>query len=1409
MSLKILHQIRYAQEDPDTSGEITPDMQQKAWEQAKKDELAEQRRKREEQEYQKAQRAGVQEPWEQYLASHPGTRSRQARWVPKPDGTLKHLLVPGFRFGPIAADPALVRKNMGQRSGPIAMTINQMAETGDITDPDLMKKRIQRVVSKNPDDIINLVDKGDIIELQSKLTPEVIKFLTSGNFSPMELLQYLEQNDINASDLGVPAYGTMFQQALEDSVQDEEGYVVGFPTFLSYEQKIGGKGWISNIFSPSKQEAEENDTVNVTVLHPSLLDPHKHRFSNKDLAGYESQYLADKSQGQASWNYFLALFINDYILIGHKLKNNPELSDNEELLNFWEKWMNDTNMIDRNSLSLIGKGGGLGKGKSFYDFMWRKAEEELRSPELGRLSPEDFNIEIARVLDQTLGKLLSGYVFKSEGGQISNIQGYVSGTIKSAMKGVATNYWDKENKIEKIGGTEDDERTGEDRWADTTADTAEQAIQNIEKAYLGMKTEREKEDDDLARGKKDPAPELTKYRGYVLDGLQTLANLSNQPYMLQQWTKEFKQFLIHNKSMQAPRLAEVLGNILPYIKIEGQIQDDLGEDILNEEDIDEKDLIVRDKTKTSSLLPGPPCPECGAVFAPGLNQLALVPLKGHKFRCLSCGNDTDRANDMLYALNAPLLAFLNMKKREYLSHPESNIAVNISGEDYKISDWIEWLMNFAALKIVGQGPSRWGKSYAGREPIWLYRDGKFILARARQQNLQAANQGIQDTIRDFISLHQMPPEELWAGTEFPTGGYTVGSDKQAPLGYGGPVSTEWGKEYGGPKSKKGRSLNPTHPYAPNEIVNAMVVNELLPMVLRDPGMQQMVQGMPSALFEEEIPTHKNYMQKFEPYVRRTIALVNESQKALTLKYGQPVPLTALFEPENQELLAENIFALRKLFVRVPDGSLIKFLYTVAASMEHVSQLSPEDLENLTTQQILPLETSVEEGPLPGMAGDPTAGLKPPMSMMSEIAPIEDKISAVYAYLIANNIIPPTVAPEARVDPNAMTNLAQRLTADGVLSDDQSEDNLKAMEIAVERILFMRKKTQELVRALGNGTLSYDPNGIFQLSEVISNTLVDNVIKTLTTTAGNAESVLDMNPAMRYLFYSTAGGALVSDYQLFRDLLLSVSGLFGLSGDYTLPESYKAIDAEGTPISELSSTLDAAKGKATFTDSWRKHNPADSPSNHPRFIDIKVAKGNVKLFVDQFSPEALANKYGNLFANVPQFQNIPPQDIIKKLQEEVLNLVQRYYIGPESELAQRSPDAAARAAATFFIPTDLLDDAMDVVSQSIIERRNTDFLLSIDPYEIAGEILFMIKDMVDKRKYPNNIVAAVQAKYPGMRVPLLMKIIEDISQGKGSATRAIQALGNVNNIRRLGNRTAANFKAFIKYAMKRIDRELEV
>jgi hypothetical protein len=784
---------------------------------------------------------------------------------------------------------------------------------------------------------------------------------------------------------------------------------------------------------------------------------------------------------------------------------------------------------------------------------------------------------------------------------------------------------------------------------------------------------------------------------------------------------------------------------------------------------------------------------------------------------------------MKYALNVPLLAFLNMKKREYLDNPELDYGLDYSdGRRRTISDWIESLMNYTNVKVVGQGAARWGQSYAGREHLFYYAGGEMILFKARQQNLDKASPGIQDSVRDFASLHLMSPEQLWSGTEFPTGGYAVGTEKESPLGLGGPASTEWGKTLGDPKGSKGRSITPAQPYAPNEIINAMVTNELLPMILQNPAIREKLQATPPALLAPGRSSSADYLTDVKHYAKRLIGVINESQDKLKLKSqpGEPVSLMALFEPENIDLLSENVFQLQRLLVGVPPDDIVKMLYVTASSIDRASTLSPEDLENLHANQLFPYDEAAYQEPQfseARMVADPTTGqvINPEaLSPMERISHLEGEISTIYGYMVNNDFLPPA-------GENSTEELKRKLIESGTLSAEQAESNVDAINIAIDRINLMKDKTREMAERLRDGTLSEDATGTFQLSKVISNELVTKLIQALTTRGKQGQDlpILSMSPAMRHLLYSTSGYALVSDYQLCRDLLLSISGLFGLSNDYNLSEAYKALGITGAPIVETPATLDnvlvrnkrgiGTGEKKTFIDEWRERN-RDEAFQHPRFVEMEAGVDpetgkpigtNIKLLADQFTPEALAKKYGRLFANVPEFQGVSPEQIINELKEEILRFVQRYYIGPDSELAQRSPDAAARAASAFFIPTDLLDESMDIVSESIIQTGEMAFF--VDPYEVAGETLFMIKDMVDKRDDPNNIISSVQEKYPGMRAPLLMKIIEDISQGKGSATRAIQALGNVNNVRKLRHRTAKRLKAFTKTAMRRMERQLEV
>lgn len=1316
MSLRILHQIRYAQEEPEETQEAR---NMRLWRQKEIDAQTEQERLR-------AQTRGEIMPWTQY-----GGQSRKARIIREPDGTLRYLVMPGYRPGPTIAGPGYLEKHLGETTGLYAMHINP---------------------SKTE------------------------------------------------------AWGPSFQEAVEGLSTDDEGYIEGYPGFLIGTGKHKGPyGWVSHMFSPSKGEKEENERVNSTFLHPSLLEPRKYKIPSNFLKHYEEQ----KDIPHAKWNFFLANFINDYVDLGIQLSRDPNLNDDVEISKFWNKWKLDPKFIDMQS-----ELDNPGRGNSLYSYMWSKAHFALRN-ELGfdannfLSNKENTNDAIETTIDNVFRKLLSGYFVnrtKLPTGEVvpANIQGYVNASINDEMKDVVSKLRKSINQIgtesDVMGFGEDDGRT----LADVDVDpmyAVDQTDDIIERMSDDMQ-------DALGTGDEETIDSQRKEdRVLTISRLNTIANQIGQPDLLPQWTEEFQNFLIKNQSMMPPRMSASLKNILPYVDFENS---------------------------TDVLPDANPCPQCGAIFdqVPVQDNEELVSPamvgRGREYLCQVCHSATTRLNDMKYSLHIPVLAFLDMKKREYLNNHQTDYIDEKGRKRNLIADEIENLMNYTIVKISRVGASRSGTSAAGLGFLLIYNKGRMFLVKAGKHKFENAkdSQTSQDTIRDTIAWHGMPLEQLLSGVGFPTGGYAVGIDRDAPLGLGGPAVTEWGERTPDgvaiPTSgagTKGRSLIQVHPFEMNEIVNTMVVNELLPMVLRDPGIQEQMQGVPPAGLKKDNTSASGV----QPYAKRLIAVVNMTQQALALKYQRPTPLMALFESENQDLLAEAVFQIKRLLVRVPDEDIIKFLYTITSTIDHISKVPPEDLEHLNTGQILPLDESVYQDPKMqdvsdlNLVVDPETGLIPSPErkpQAAKVASAEGKISAVYSYLTANNIIPPEDSP------TVINELKLQLVSDGILSENEPEANF-AIQVAIQRIIFMRNKTQELSRELINKELPYNEDGIFQLSEVISNDLVNNLVRLLTTSSNKQiYPVLNMSPAMRYLIYSTSGNALISDYQLFRDLLLSLSGLFGLSDDYDVLPAYTATDASGKPISELASTRDLATARGgsgiTFQDAFKEKMPEDSAFKHPRFIELTwgvnpktdkpIAPGKIKIFSDQFAPEKLAKQYAPLFANVSQFQNVSPDKIIDQLKSDVLSLVKKYYIGAESELYTRNPVAAMRAASSFFIPTDLIDDSMDFVAETMIASGSKGF---IDPLFVAGDVLFDIKEMVDRGEQPNNVVRNIQTKYPGIREPLLFKVDEDIRQGKGSATRAINALGSRTNVNILKIRTANSLKIFIKCAMKRMDEELEV
>ena len=1265
-----------------------------------------------------------------------------------------------------------------------------------------------------------------------------------------------------------------FRQKVAESIkiggqEVPDEYKIDIPDALDIfteSHKSGESGsWLGRAFGGATMSKGGHRLY--AYLHPSLISPDL--LLQKDT--YKKIRQANKNSPIVNLDTFLGVMtlLNRYAQVGEQLRNSPELDDRETVFGFFksfkEKSPEEMMMVSQIQESNPNFNYTFNHQimSKIYKFLEEKCEQiysfdaDVRqlAQITGANAKSNESVQSSGsvteansfAINNTFRKILSGY-YKIEQNLNDNPQAIVSsliGYISSSLAGDLKKYYKAQLPRQGVQTDADyslvDDsgslRTLEDTAIDPNAsnftdeiierlyrdsDEYKQSVQDSEKYSDALESIDEDESKSL-----DPDVNIRKKqniaRKSVLSLISALAGQYGIPDILDQWDRDFKEFLINNEVYMSGKVTKALPNLL--------------------ESIDFKNGIISDQAL--------PCPSCGKTFISitddnGVPRLepALVysnPKKAKETQCRNCGHTTSRPGDLYNFLSIPLLAFLESKKQQYLDDEGDLIPGDTPEERLErkvdIIEEIDRLMSLNHLKVILRGPGRSYRSLPGREPVLIYKNGKMFLQNARSQNVDI------NKLLNFAELNEMPISSFIAGTGFPVGSSQVGYDRR--------ISTT-----ALPFGSTSLDFTPASLYERNEILNTMMTQELLPILAKDPQISQQLGGLTPFEFSDYRKA-KDIKTFAAPVISGVLNALGDMKQRFDLssQAGQAQSYSELLKIVNPKLLNETIHRLSLRYkktipgtsVPIPEDEFSHLLSRAAHILDTIASLTDQDINNLSIDQLLQEDPAAKTDPryhvfdnIPQFREDKRTPKGNPLtdydSMIDDmegqkekLQNQEDQIEKIMSFVRTheNELNEQGLSlPKTANDTEAINNILEFLVSKGILELDNGIQP-ETITQALERVGGMYSYTVEIYEAFAQHRIPEKPEMI-DFSTIINSKLVDNIALALLKRPGtggksggigNFYAAIESSPLVRAVFSVSRGYTNYNISDFLHILLVSSSGLFGVAENYEVnPASFAADPETGEPIRFNPPTEDAAlkpggKGQA-FDTAYREltQGESDFPIQRPRFVNmnrpedpygVNKAIGTYMLFADQFSSNAIANNpryqfYLQELSNMPEFQGMDPEEIVNRLKYEITNCVKTQYMDPGSEIFKNDPVTSMRAIASFFVPSDLIDVCLDAwarqTQKSDVESRRAGSIQN--GFYQASSILFDIKDMLENGD-TSNISQRIIGKYKlaSMNDPedadffdyinnLLNGIIQDIENGEGCASRALSVIESRKNLQYL-------------------------
>lgn len=1293
-----------------------------------------------------------------------------------------------------------------------------------------------------------IVEVGDLIGDPTKLPMQITEVETGPAIQSQRGAESLDQ--IEAAN-ALKEMGFDPHIIGEGDIPDGYEIIVPDPVDFFASSKAGGKaGWLADVYSGAQKRSEHKLYA---FAHPTYLPVEKLQFVPDDMRTLQSL-----GKGTAVMAYYFMNMMNQYLAAGEHLRNNPEEDDIEYLKNNF--WIPQLSVKTNDGKPFyIDPEDPLGNKNTVYGYLYQygiKSARQLSADYGYNANEDDVDDAVTMGINNAIRKFLSGYYNKYGSKQVredKNLMGtflvaYLKNSVKKdvqkalSKKMHSKESFESESLYTNINRDSDDTRGLEDTISGDD-DVAQDAIDNIMEDYDEVLSEDDDEDNSSANEIVKINTNLNNLqhagRLIILSGIEEEAEEVGVNGLLDQWNQQFRDFLINHETYTVEHVSKTFNKLLPLIDF------------------------------NAGILPKGvfPCSECGEGLILSENgelEPAVVPAdKGKDFVCRSCGATTTRPDNLSNALTIPLLAFLETKKREILKDERFG---NLEHRA-EMAQNIDKLMGLNYLRIILRGPSRYGKSVPGREPILIYRNGKMFLKHSRTKNPDIAK------LLSFSELNEMPVAHFLAGQGWPIGGAFAGYDRRVDERYTPPFGT----------GKADLSQTPGAPYERNTMLEAVMLNELLPMLVQDPTMQQQLGQLTPVELSDTANIRKNVkIWHVAKNVMKDVtqALENIRQRASVKAQGQPFQsYEEILAVAGEQLVNETAYHLsRKYPSLIPNATFpdsqeeIKHLIIRAAEvLDSIASVKDANINNLSVNQLISEDPSARTDPRYHIAEnygqflDPDQAKRKPKPLEhGDYARTIEDFEGETAKLQANEAqIDKVVSfisdheaqfknsgvslPQDPSDAAAKEQLENFLIEQGILDMGIDEATL---ESAVHRIAVRYDNTKNLYETFQIGDWPKETQMV-DLSSLLSGKAKDAVFQALIEKRGKpvsmptAYAAVEASPATKMLYYITHSDANFSISDFMQMLLVSASGMFGIAENYTPEETSFAVDPETqepirfAPVTEDAISKQKGKGQslpfdAAYQQAYQGEREQEFPIGHPRAINMprtvdpytqEPKKDLYMLFADQFSPQAIAEnpryaKYMEALSQSEYFQGLEPVEIVKALRQEVVNIVETFYKDPESALFKNDPITSMKAIASFFIPADLMDACSDawakeVASTPYAQRQKG--LIQNSSYR-AASILFDIKDATESGETNENmIIDGLIAKYK-LADPenpdwvehvrtLLSSIIQDIQTQQGCASRALDALESRDNLRYLSSTYNPTKRDYFNMAQANILRDI--
>lgn len=833
-------------------------------------------------------------------------------------------------------------------------------------------------------------------------------------------------------------------------------------------------------------------------------------------------------------------------------------------------------------------------------------------------------------------------------------------------------------------------------------------------------------------------------RKYILNNyIDKLAHSMGIKDILPQWTEQFKDFLIYNRQYMPADFIKILDNILPFIDFEYGV---LPEDFY-------------------------PCQFCGSTaFREGDRiEKSIVKIGKEKYQCRNCNKIFSRGWSVINSLQVPLLSFLRNKKLEYLKNEKLNFNMKIG-----MVEEIDKLMGFSSFKILPRGASRAGKGVSGRQVQVRYRNDKVYLRMAEMDNPSLSQLGV------WSEVQEMPLSTFISEMGYPTQGF-VGYD-MASERYQAPYSM---------KSKEDSTMEetwmPTTPYERNEVINILIAQELLPILLKSPQIQEKFKDLPSVQLHPKNTIRNITLLQVQPLIQKTFSvledlrlrskmIIDRENRSLSpeQQIEQPKTYTEMLQILPSEILDRAINHLQMEFSEEIPGinfpSIEKGIFNMINRTANILD-TIASIQNVNSQEI-PMREIMQFKSDPSAAGDPwqIATSTRELSKLEdgrkyqdviqetsknyeekarELKTQETEINRIMDFILQN----PKMGIDIPKDksPNTIKDAAKDLQNKGILSTGVS---LKSVEIALKRLVVMKELTQDIYATVESGQIPTE-NQRVNLASIIGTDLSGELTSWLVSKKSGQTpeiySIIEASPLVKMLPIINSPFTKFSTHKFLEVLLRSASGMFGIAEQYEINPEYLGLTEKGKPIRHLK-TPHSSSGES-FYDYFRDpEKDIEFPRETPRFfehgfIEDPYSTGDgitkptkYKEFADRYSVQALVNDPRVSFyldKMMEQYPDKTKEEIFVQLREEVAGLIKNFYLSEESQLFKDDPINSMRSIVSFFVPADLIDVCSDIWAKKMTSgeynRQQRSLGVVENPFYIAASILFSIQDLIQRRE----------------------------------------------------------------------------